>query len=356
MSKSKSSLQKSIHRHLTYSLGKKWKEGNERDLFRALSLSVRDRLVKRLLATEEKYHRRDSKRLYFLSIEFLLGRSLANNLHNLGIYKICQEVLEEMGFELERILEQENDAALGNGGLGRLAACFLDSLATLALPGFGYGIYYEYGLFRQEIDNGYQRERPENWLPEAGLLGIERSDQACIIPVYGWIEHGQDFEGNYNPMWMGWKMVIGVPHDIPIVGYGGKTVNYLRLFEARPSTEFDIQIFNEGDYFRAVEQKINSETISKILYPSDLIETGRELRLLQEYFLVACALRDMLRRFLQGHQSLRYFSDKVAVQLNDTHPALAVAELMRILVDEYGLPWESSYPKFSRPSETSYFG
>ncbi|HEY9072529.1 MAG TPA: glycogen/starch/alpha-glucan phosphorylase, partial [Desulfobaccales bacterium] len=187
------------------------------------------------------------------------------------------------------------------------------------------------------------RERPENWLSEAGLIGIERGDEAHIIPVYSRIEHGMDLEGNYNPMWMDWKMLLGVPHDIPIVGYGGQTVNYLRLFEARPSGEFDIQIFNEGDYFRAMEQKISSETISKILYPSDLIEPGRELRLLQEYFLVACALKDIVHHFLQRHQDMRHFSDKIAVQLNDTHPALAVAELMRLLVDEHDLPWEQAW-------------
>lgn len=343
MDKTKSSLKNSIYRHLTYSLAKGVEESNGRDKFRALALAVRDRLVERLLATERKYREEDSKRVYYLSIEFLIGRSLANNLHNLGIYGVCREALEEMGLELDQILEQENDAALGNGGLGRLAACFLDSLATLGLPGFGYGIHYEYGLFRQEIDNGYQRERPENWLSEAGLIGIERGDEACNIPIHGHIEHEKDLEGHYNPMWMAWKMLIGVPHDIPIVGYGGQTVNYLRLFEARPSGEFDIQIFNEGDYFRAMEQKINSETISKILYPSDLIEPGRELRLLQEYFLVACALKDIVHRFLQRHQNLRHIGDQVAIQLNDTHPALAVAELMRILVDEHDLPWEPAW-------------
>jgi len=341
--KLKLSLQDSIYKHITYSLARRWEESDGRDKFRALALSVRDRLVERMLATERKYHQEDSKSVYYLSIEFLIGRSLANNLHNLGIYEVCRAALEEMGLELEQILEQENDAALGNGGLGRLAACFLDSLATLGLPGFGYGIHYEYGLFRQEIDNGYQREKPENWLSESGLIGIERDDEACIIPVYGHIEHERDLAGNYNPMWMDWKMIIGVPHDIPVVGYGGQTVNYLRLFEARPSGEFDIQIFNEGDYFRAMEQKINSETISKILYPSDLVEPGRELRLLQEYFLVACALKDIVHRFLQRHPSLRHFNDKVAIQLNDTHPALAVAELMRILVDEHGLPWEQAW-------------
>jgi starch phosphorylase len=343
MSKAKSSLQDSIVKHLTYSLARRWEESNGRDKFRALALAVRDRLVERMLATQSKYQREDSKRVYYLSIEFLIGRSLANNLQNLGIFEVCREALEEMGLELDQILEQENDAALGNGGLGRLAACFLDSLATLGLPGFGYGIHYEYGLFRQEIDNGYQREKPDNWLSEAGLIGIERDDEAYTVPVYGHIEHEKDLEGDYNPMWMDWKMIIGVPHDIPIVGYGGQTVNYLRLFEARPSGEFDIQIFNEGDYFRAMEQKINSETISKILYPSDLIEPGRELRLLQEYFMAACALKDIVRRFLQRHRDFGHFGDKVAIQLNDTHPALAVAELMRILVDEQDLPWEQAW-------------
>ncbi len=338
-----SALQQSLARHLRYSLGKDWADRNNRDLFHCLSLVVRDRLVDRLIATEARYQAQDAKRLYYLSIEFLIGRSLENNLYNLGIYQECREALAGMGTDLGELLEMENDAALGNGGLGRLAACFLDSLATLALPGFGYGINYEFGLFRQEIDNGYQREKPEQWQPEAAPFQLERRDEACIIPVYGGIFHGNDLNGDYNPMWMEWQVLIGVPFDIPIAGYGCETVNYLRLYEARASAEFDIQIFNEGDYLKAVQQKINSENITKILYPSDMLEPGRELRLVQEYFLVACALKDIVRRYRLRHQDFTEFPDKIAIQLNDTHPALAVAELMRILVDENAQGWDAAW-------------
>jgi len=293
--------------------------------------------------TEKRYQKADAKRLYYLSIEFLPGQFLKNNLLNMGLYEVCQEAVKKMGFDLEEIAEIEPDAGLGNGGLGRLAACFLDSLATLGMPGFGYGINYEYGLFKQEIDNGYQREKPDNWLAEWTPWQIERPEEACIVPVYGKIYHETDRYGNYNPMWLDWKVIIGVPHDILITGYGGHTVNYLRLYAARASHEFDIQIFNEGDYFKAVEQKIASETISKVLYPVDTIETGKELRLVQEYFLVACSLRDIVRRFKRRHDNFEIFPEKVAIQLNDTHPVLAIAELMRILVDEEGLPWEKAW-------------
>jgi len=227
--------------------------------------------------------------------------------------------------------------------LGRLAACFMDSLATLGMPGYGYGINYEYGLFKQEITDGYQREKPDNWLAQGTPWQIARPDEACLVPVYGRIEHGIDREGAYNPMWMDWKVLIGIPHDMPIAGYGGRTVNFLRLYSARSSRDFDMQIFNDGDYLKAVEQKIASETISKVLYPSDAVVAGRELRLVQEYFLVACAVRDIVRRFQQNHDSFREFSAKVAIQLNDTHPALTVAELMRILVDEKDLAWEEAW-------------
>ncbi|MBI5590968.1 MAG: glycogen/starch/alpha-glucan phosphorylase [Deltaproteobacteria bacterium] len=337
------SLQESLLRHLRYSLGKEFRTKTIRDIYLALTLSLRDRLMEKLLETEARYQAADAKRLYYLSMEFLIGRSLGINLTNLGIFEACHSALIDMGIDLEEVREQETDAALGNGGLGRLAACFLDSLATLDYPGFGYGIHYEYGLFKQEIDNGYQKEKPDHWLSKAGPFQIERSDESCIIPLYGRIEHGLDLNGNYNPMWMDWRVIIGVPHDIPIVGYGAKTVNYLRLYAAKPSSDFDIQIFNAGDYFRAVEQKIKSETVSKILYPSDTFDTGKELRLVQEYFLVACSLRDIIRRYLKTHQGFDGFPDKVNIQMNDTHPALAVAELMRILVDEHSLEWEAAW-------------
>jgi starch phosphorylase len=312
-------------------------------MFQAVALAVRDRLMDKMLETEQRYERADAKQLYYLSIEFLIGRSLGNNLHNLGIYDFCREMLLEMGVDLDEVEESEDDAALGNGGLGRLAACFLDSLATLGMPGYGVGINYEYGLFKQELDDGYQREKPDNWLAYGTPWEIERPDEARIIPVYGRIEHSVDRNGQYNPMWLDWRVLIGVPYDMLIVGYRGETVNFLRLYAARSSHDFDIQIFNAGDYFRAVEQKMASETISKVLYPSDSIEAGQELRLLQEYFLVACAMRDIVARYLKNHHTLDQFPSKVAIQLNDTHPALAVAELMRILVDERDLPWETAW-------------
>ncbi|MFH0997885.1 MAG: glycogen/starch/alpha-glucan phosphorylase [Pseudomonadota bacterium] len=337
------SLRESLSRHLKYSLGKDFDSKTIRDIYLALTLSLRDRLLEKLLETEARYQAADAKRLYYLSMEFLIGRSLGINLTNLDIFDACRTALMNMGIDLEEVREQEPDAALGNGGLGRLAACFLDSLATLDYPGFGYGIHYEYGLFRQEINNGYQKEKPDHWLSKAGPFQIERTEESCIIPLYGRIEHGLDLDGNYNPMWVDWRVILGVPYDIPIVGYGAKTVNYLRLYAAKPSSDFDIQIFNAGDYFRAVEQKIKSETVSKILYPSDTFDTGKELRLVQEYFLVACSLRDIIRRYLKTHQGFDGFPDKVNIQMNDTHPALAVAELMRILVDEHSLEWDAAW-------------
>jgi starch phosphorylase len=336
-------IEASIQRHAIYSLGKAWRDLSIRDLFVAVALSVRDQLVERRLETEDRYRQKDLKRLNYLSIEFLIGQSLGTNLQNLRSRELYQQALSNLGVDLEKIEQSEEDAALGNGGLGRLAACFLDSLATLGMPGYGYGINYEYGLFKQEIDNGYQREKPDNWLAQSTPWQIPCPDEACFVPVYGRIEHGVDRRGEYNPMWMDWKLLIGIPYDMFIVGYGGQTVNLLRLYSARASRDFDMQIFNDGDYFKAVEQKISSETISKVLYPSDSIIAGRELRLVQEYFLVACAIRDIVRRFQQDHDNFREFSAKAAIQLNDTHPALAVAELMRILVDEKNLSWQDAW-------------
>ena len=336
-------LQESIERHARYSLGKNWRDLSARERFNAVALAVRDRLVDRMLATEDRCRRGDPKRLYYLSIEFLIGQSLGSNLLNLGLRDDCRQALFNLGSDLDELEQSETDAALGNGGLGRLAACFLDSLATLGMPGYGYGINYEYGLFKQEIDNGYQREKPDNWLAQSSPWQIARPEEACVAPVYGRIEHAVDRRGGYNPMWMDWRVLIGVPHDMPIAGWGGRTVNFLRLYSARSSHDFDMGIFNDGDYFKAVQQKIASETISKVLYPSDAAIAGQELRLVQEYFLVACTLRDIVRRFEQSHATFHDFSNKVAIQMNDTHPALAVAELMRILVDEKNIEWDGAW-------------
>ena len=338
-----SGIVESLRRHATYSLGKAWGDLSPSDLFNAVALSVRDRLIETMLETEERYRREDPKRINYLSIEFLMGQSLGNHLLNLGIRESYAQALGRLGANLSVVEEGEQDAALGNGGLGRLAACFLDSLATLDMPACGYGINYEYGLFRQEIDNGYQREKPDNWLTQSSPWEVARPDDACYVPVYGRIEHATDRKGAYNPMWMDWKVIVGIPYDMLISGYGGRTVNLLRLYSARSSHDFDMQIFNGGDYFKAVEQKIASETISKVLYPSDSMVEGRELRLIQEYFLVACAVRDIVRKFERSHKTFSRFASRVAIQLNDTHPALTVAELMRVLVDEKDLEWEEAW-------------
>jgi starch phosphorylase len=343
MPNTKARFQEAIRRHLKYSTAKPPEGAGRYDWFQAVSLAVREFMIDGMLATEERCRKSDAKRLYYLSIEFLMGRTLGNTLHNLNLYDLCKEALIEMGADLEEVQEIETDAALGNGGLGRLAACFLDSLASQHLPGYGYGINYEFGLFKQQIINGHQREKPDYWSGKSSPWLIERPERACLVPLYGRVEHAADKRGRYNPMWLDWQLLVGVPYDMPVVGFGGRTVNYLRLFSARTSEEFDIQIFNDGDYFRAVEQKIQSETVSKLLYPSDSVTAGKELRLIQEYFLVACALRDIMQRYLRVHQDLEAFPQKVAIQLNDTHPALAVAELMRLLIDERNLEWVDAW-------------
>jgi glycogen phosphorylase len=332
-----------IEHHLHFTLAKRAIELTKADWYRATALVVRDLLVERMLATQIRFERRHGKKLYYLSLEFLIGRSLENNLYNLGVIDVCREVLENNGLDLQLLFDYEPDAALGNGGLGRLAACFLDSLATLGMPGYGYGINYEYGLFRQEIRDGHQVELPDAWQREASPWLVERPEESCVIPVYGRIEHRVDRRGEYKPVWVDWRTISGVPSDLPIVGYGGRTVNYVRLYSARSSSEFDMEIFNGGDYVKAVEQKMVSETISKVLYPSDSVQAGRELRLLQEYFFVACAVRDIVRSFLRRGEVLTDFPAKVAIQLNDTHPALAIAELMRTLVDDHQLNWRGAW-------------
>ena len=337
------SLRAGIEGFLRYQRGLVWTEASPRERLEALSVAVRRLALDAMRESERRYQEQDAKRVYYLSMEFLMGRTLGNTLTNLGLYEEARGILSELGEDLDEIANLEPDAALGNGGLGRLAACFLDSMATLDYPGFGYGINYEFGLFKQTFVNGYQHEKPDHWMGSGSPWLIERLDEAVIVPVYGNVAHFTDSKGGYTPKWVDYKVLIGVPHDMPIVGYGGNTVNFLRLFSARSSDEFDVGIFNTGDYIKAVQEKIQNEAISKILYPSDLVAQGRELRLLQEYFLVACSVRDLLKRYLESHESLEQFSSKVAIQMNDTHPALTVAELMRVFVDEERLPWEAAW-------------
>jgi glycogen phosphorylase len=330
-----------IQRHARYSLCRPLPSLSPADLFTAVALSVRERLIDGLFATEQR--QRDAKAVSYLSIEWLIGQSLGVSLDSLGLRASYREALRQLGADLAEVERAEPDAALGNGGLGRLAACFLESLATHDYPAWGYGINYEYGLFRQEIDDGYQREKPDNWLAHESPWQIERPDEACFVPIYGRVEHGLDRTGGYNPMWLDWQVLVGIPHDMLIAGHGGRSVHRLRLYSARSSQSFDMQIFNSGDYLKAVERKMASENVSKVLYPSDAGPAGKELRLLQEYFLVACSVRDIVRRFEREHSDLADLPNAVAVQLNDTHPALAVVELMRILVDEKAVAWVDAW-------------
>lgn len=284
------------------------------------------------------------KNLY-LSIEYLIGRSLENNLHNLGLFDILKEVKID-GFpdiSMAEIFDTEYDPALGNGGLGRLAACYLDSMASLGIPGFGYGINYEYGLFKQKFENGYQIELADNWEGEDSPWQFARPDRTVKIPIFGEVETLDSGNGQKNFIWMNTKNIYGIPFDFPIVGYEGKSVNYLRLFSAKTDNELDINIFNEGGYIEAVKNSIETETISKVLYPSDAVDSGKELRFIQQYFFVSCAIQDIVRRFLEKSNDFSHLPDKVCIQLNDTHPAIAIAELMRLLVDIHGQEWDTAW-------------
>src|SRR6516162_9564499 len=336
-------LREAILRHVRYTLVRPLSELKPVDYLKPVSLAIRDRIVDRMLETEARFRHKDAKRLYYLSMEFLMGRSLGDNLSNLRIEELCRDVLAGFGASLDEVLDSESDAGLGNGGLGRLAACFLESLATLGMPGYGYGIDYEYGLFKQEIFGGFQREKPDRWKANGTPFQIEHPEEAVSIPLYGRLDSQTDENGRLKQTWINYKVVVGSPTDMPIVGYLGQTVNWLRLFTARASEDFDIEIFNRGDYIHAVEQKIASENISRVLYPSDSAMAGKELRLVQEYFLVACAVGDIMRRFRQQHDDFELFPAKAAIQMNDTHPSLAVAELMRVLVDQYGVPFDKAW-------------
>ena len=332
-----------VEHHLRFTLAKRRVQLTRQDWYNATALAVRDMLVEKMLATRARFERASAKKLYYLSLEYLIGRSLENNLFNLGIIDVCRDYLAECGIDLQTLFDEEPDAALGNGGLGRLAACFLDSLATLDMPGYAYGINYEFGLFRQEIRDGYQLERPDSWRRSSAPWLIPRPEDSIMIPVYGRIDHRFDRSGEYVPAWIESRLLRGLPSDLPVSGYGGRTVNFVRLYSASASDEFDMQIFNAGDYIKAVEQNILSETISKVLYPADDVAAGRELRLLQEYFFVACAMRDIVRSFVARGDDFLDFPAKIAIQLNDTHPALAIAELMRLFVDHYELPWVTAW-------------
>ena len=338
-------LKLSIEHYIKYFIGKRTCEITKDEALKAISLAVREFAMDKMYETIARYNKCNSKRIFYLSIEYLIGRSLENNLHNLRLFDILKEVKID-GFpdiSMAEIFDTEYDPALGNGGLGRLAACYLDSMASLGIPGFGYGINYEYGLFKQKFENGYQIELADNWEGEDSPWQFARPDRTVKIPIFGEVETLDSGNGQKNFIWMNTKNIYGVPFDFPIVGYEGKSVNYLRLFSAKTDNELDINIFNEGGYIEAVKNSIETETISKVLYPSDAVDSGKELRFIQQYFFVSCAIQDIVRRFLEKSNDFSHLPDKVCIQLNDTHPAIAIAELMRLLVDIHGQEWDTAW-------------
>jgi starch phosphorylase len=311
-----------------------------RQKYEALALTVRDLLANRWLATRDTHRRKNPKRVYYVSMEFLIGRSLVNNITNLLLDPVVQELVQREKLDLTRLSEIEPDAGLGNGGLGRLAACFIDSLATLQVPAMGYGLRYEYGIFNQAIDQGYQVERPDNWLSRPDPWEVARPEETAPVELASTVgfQAGQIHVTPNREMHL-----FGVPFDRPVVGYGGKTINTLRLWAARTPDYFNFGEFNQGDFFAAVSDKVLAETLTRVLYPDDSTARGRSLRFVQEYFLVTCSLRDILERFRRHNDDWGLLPDKVAIQLNDTHPAMAVSELMLVLMDRVGLGWDQAW-------------
>ena len=341
--KSAASMKEAILHELKFTLAHDVHSATKRDWWLATSKAAQERVIERMMATQAVHNQQDVRRVYYLSLEFLMGRLFSNSLYNTGIHDETETALKELGLDMNELRGEEYDMGLGNGGLGRLAACFLDSLATLDYPAIGYGIHYEFGLFRQEFSKGHQIELPDDWMRFGTPWEIVRPEYTQTIELFGHVENVFDDKGNYVPRWRNTTKIIGVPYDIPIPGYGTNTVNFLRLWESRPSEKINLEAFNRGGYSEALAAKTQSETVSKVLYPNDKTEAGKELRLIQQYFFVSCSLRDIIRRFRRANPAWTDFPKKVAMQLNDTHPAIAVVELMRILHDENELPWEEAW-------------
>ena len=329
--------------NLFYVQGKFPALATRNDYYQALACAVRDRLLQRWISTAAAYTKQGSRTVAYFSAEFLMGPHLGNNLINLGIYEQVREVITELGLDFDMLLRQEDEPGLGNGGLGRLAACFIDSLATLEVPSLAYGIRYEFGIFHQEIVDGWQMERTDKWLRFGNPWEILRPEWAVEVRLGGYTEQYHDEQQRLRIRWVPHKVVVGVPYDTPILGYRNNTANTLRLWKAEAPESFDFSMFNRGDYGGAVRQKVWSETLSKVLYPNDEQIQGKELRLEQQYFFVSCSLQDMMRIMHMQKLPLERFHEKFAAQLNDTHPAIAVAELMRLLVDDHVMPWDQAW-------------
>ena len=340
---SKEGIARSFLSQRQYALAKDEHSATLDDDFTALAIAIRDRIIERWISTQQRYHKENVKRVYYLSLEFLIGRLLGTNIFNLGIWDEVKEAMESLGYDIEEIRERESDAGLGNGGLGRLAACFLDSMALLGIPAHGYGIRYDYGIFKQKIINGCQVESPDKWLNKGNPWEFTRLEYTTKVRFYGHTYIFSDTRGRMRVKWVDTEDVLAVPYDTPISGYKSDVVNTLRLWSARSTEEFDLKYFNDGDYEQAAYSKVFSESISKVLYPNDNISEGKELRLKQEYFFTASSIADIIRRFKVENPDFKNFPDKVAIQLNDTHPSLAIVEFMRILIDEENLNWDIAW-------------
>ena len=340
-------IAQALPNHVVFSSFKTSEAATPRDWYDAASYTVRDHVVERWVKTAESYYEKDPKRVYYLSLEFLIGRMLSNAALNLGINDELKEGLASLGRDLENTVEMETDAALGNGGLGRLAACFLDSMATMDIPATGYGIRYEYGMFKQTIENGQQIENPDNWLRYGNIWEFQRPEVTFNIRFYGnVVKYPKD--GDEAQHWVDAEHVVAMAYDVPVPGYGGETVNSLRLWSAKAAREFDLRHFNDGNYEKAVEERNETESISKVLYPNDTSVLGKELRLKQQYFFVSASIQDILRRFLSTNvmkkqEDWKILPEKIAIQLNDTHPSIGVAEMMYQLVDVHHLTWDFAW-------------
>ena len=338
----KDTLKKEIINNLKTLYRKDVSEATLQMVYQAVAYAVKDDVIDSWLATQKAYDKADAKRVYYLSMEFLVGRALGNTMLALKEEDVIREAVEELGFDLTEIEDEERDPALGNGGLGRLAACFLDSLSTLNYPAYGCGIRYHYGMFRQKIENGYQKEIPDNWLKNGYPFEIKRDEYACEVKFGGYVATRME-NGNPHFYQENYQSVRAVPYDLPIVGYGNHIVNTLRIWDAEAITSFRLDSFDRGDYQRAVEEQNLARTISEVLYPNDNHYSGKELRLKQQYFFISASLQTAIKKFLQGHDDIRELPNYVVFQMNDTHPTVAVPELMRILMDEQGLGWEEAW-------------
>ena len=340
----KSEFKAAVVRHLHCTLGTDENKANNHAWWKATCSAMQEQVLEGIRKTQKTHYLNDTRAVHYFSAEFLMGRLLSNNLQNFGLFDVANEALNELGVSLSDVLEEEPDMALGNGGLGRLAACFIDSLATMELPAIGYGIHYEHGLFRQEIQGGAQIERPDSWRDYGNPWEICRPESIQEVSLYGYVETKYGENGRIQKEWHPGHIVKGIPWDIPVVSYGGKTVNVLRLWQSKSSGYFNWDVFNAGGYVDAQVENVQAETISKVLYPNDETEAGKELRLIQQYFFCACSLKDIIRRYKRAHgDDWSRFIDQVVIQLNDTHPAIAIPELMRILVDRAELDWDKAW-------------